>query len=264
MSNFQAVTPEGAPVSHVQQTEAPPAQPDLIEQLYVELGDKVPPALEQFVGQTLAKFAWKSRAANGASGQLDVMLEKATRSARTGAQQLTLDFRCTPKSGSAVSVFFGSSRKRRDLGCLAKRSATERHLALRAARPWVLLRAARLVFGGAGCALRRRGRDPSTVEAAGNRSFASSKTALGSIASSHLVASEPLRRTSERCTGRVSATRSRKRRKTVVRSCFVYSSLFSTRSRCPRSVCTLWGSPLALSTSRIILATVMTLSISLP
>jgi MoxR-like ATPase len=104
MSNFQAVVPEGAPVSHVQPTEAPPAQPDLIEQLYVELGDKVPPALEQFVGQTLAKFAWKSRAANGVSGQLDVVLEKATRSARAGAQQLTLDFRCTPKSGAAVSI----------------------------------------------------------------------------------------------------------------------------------------------------------------
>lgn len=102
-SSFPAVTSEGGPVSHVQASESP-GTPDWIGALYAELADKLPPALEKFVGQPLAKLAWKSRAASGATGQLDVSLAKVNRSTRSGAAQLVLDFRCDPKGGAPVMV----------------------------------------------------------------------------------------------------------------------------------------------------------------
>ncbi|NUP07984.1 MAG: AAA domain-containing protein [Polyangiaceae bacterium] len=92
--------PEGAPVSHVQANK--PA--NLIDLLYDELGDKLAPALDEFIGPSVARFAWKSRAASGANGQLEISLQKVNRSSRSGAAKLVLDFRCEPKGGEPVGV----------------------------------------------------------------------------------------------------------------------------------------------------------------
>lgn len=77
---------------------------DRIDVLHAIVVDELPSALDSFCKQHLAKFQWKSRAASGATGQLDVSLHQVNRSAKAGAAQLRLDFQCTPKGGAPVLV----------------------------------------------------------------------------------------------------------------------------------------------------------------
>lgn len=91
---------EGAPASG--ETSVPGN--DQLEQLYGELIGKIPSALEQFATKPLARFQWRSRAASGASGSLDVILDKVIRSKKANASNLVLEFRCVTRSGSALPV----------------------------------------------------------------------------------------------------------------------------------------------------------------
>jgi len=102
LSDYPSASPSTAPLPGTLSEAVPPV--DLVGGLYTLLVDSLPVALDGFCKQPLAKFQWKSRAASGAVGQLDVSLEKVNRSAKAGAAQLRLDFQCTPKSGTPVLV----------------------------------------------------------------------------------------------------------------------------------------------------------------
>lgn len=97
-----APQPESALV--VALSQPPQETPDAIDLLYAELGEKLGDALDHLVGKPLARFAWRSRAASGGGGQVDVTLQKVNRSTRSGAAQLVLEFRCESKGGSTVVV----------------------------------------------------------------------------------------------------------------------------------------------------------------
>jgi hypothetical protein len=81
-------------------TLAPPQE--RIGELHEILIAQVPAALEAFRGKPLARFQWKSRAASGSTGQLEVSLHQVR--ARAGVAQFSLEFECVPKSGAPISV----------------------------------------------------------------------------------------------------------------------------------------------------------------
>src|SRR6187549_2795444 len=98
MSISSLPTGDGNPLVSSLRPSEPAPGPDLIDLLYTELVDNLAPALDAFIGKPLAHFAWRSRAASGASGQLDVSLVKVNRSSRSGAAQLVLELRCEAKA----------------------------------------------------------------------------------------------------------------------------------------------------------------------
>lgn len=101
VETVQDGSPAPAPVVG---TEPPPpaANTGALDALYAELTDKLAGALEAFSGHPLARFAWKSRAATGGAGQLEVTLQKVNRSTRAGSAQLILDFKCEPRNSAPV------------------------------------------------------------------------------------------------------------------------------------------------------------------
>lgn len=90
------------PLSRLPSVPAPAE--DELDELHAILVKQIPAALDSFCNQSLAKFEWRSRAASGASGQLEVSLHQVNRSAKAGAAQLRLDFQCIPKGGQPVLV----------------------------------------------------------------------------------------------------------------------------------------------------------------
>ncbi len=104
MSISAIPTGDGSPLASSLRSSEPAPAVDFIDLLYTDLVDKLAPALDAFIGKPLAQFGWRSRAATGASGQLDVSLVKVNRSSRTGAAQLVLDLHCEAKAGSSAVV----------------------------------------------------------------------------------------------------------------------------------------------------------------